>query len=221
MQNKKRNKRSNSKFPALDPHLNLKTRFEQLDIDYLDKLPANWVDPKSGKKWSNTQLKQYLNDFTNESIHADFTTNKKRIHKKKKVESKTNKHLKNLSKDLNFKFKEIIKLINDAQITTTAKIKLKRIVNQLKTQLKTQLKDSLSFIEDFYKKEAEDKNNSRNRCILTRAKAQGKALGIDDLSELLLVPNDLEDEIIDKIDRENELDFMEEFEDTGDSTDET
>jgi hypothetical protein len=221
VQSKKRNKRSNSQFPALDPHLNLKTRFEQLDIDYLDKLPANWIDPKTGKKWSNTQLKQYLNDFTNESVHADFTTNKKRIHKKKKVESKNNKHLKNLSKDVNTKFKEIIKLINDAQITTTSKIKLKRIVNQFKTQLKAQINNSLSFIDDFYKKEAEDKNNSRNRCILTRAKAQGKALGIDDLSELLMVPNNLEDEIIDKIDSENELDLMEQFEDTSDGSSET
>jgi hypothetical protein len=221
VQNKKRNKRSNSQFPALDPHLNLKTRFEQLDIDYLDKLPANWVDPKTGKKWSNTQLKQYLNDFTNESIHADFTTNKKRIHKKKKVEGKNNKHLKNLSKDVNVKFKEIIKLINDGQITNTSKIKLKRIVNQFKAELKIQIANSLSFIDDFYKKEAEDKNNARNRCILTRAKAQGKALGIDDLSESLLVPNNLEDEIIDRIDREKELDFMDEFEDASDSSDET
>lgn len=218
---KKRTRRANSKFPALDPHLNLKTRFEQLDIDYLDKLPKNWTDPKTGKKWSDTQLKQYLNDFTNESIHADFTTNKKRIHKKKKVESEGNKHLRNLSKDLNFRFKEITKLLNDAQISTTSKIKLKKILNELKNKLKKQIKESLCYIDDFYKKEAEHKNNARNRCILTRAKAQGKALGIDDLSELLLVPNNLEDEIIDKIDREKELDFLEKLQDPSDSSDET
>lgn len=214
----KKTRRSSSRYPALNPQLNLKTRFEELDFDYIDELPDVWIDPKTGKKYNP---KQFLNDFANESIHADFKTNKKRIHKKKKVESEDNKHLKNLSKDLNFKFKEIIKLLNDAQISTISKIKLKKIVNEFKSKLKKQIKDSLYFIDDFYKKEAEHKNNARNRCIYTRAKAQGKVLGIDDLSELLMVKNSLEDEIIDKIDREKDSDLMEQFEDTGDSTNET
>jgi hypothetical protein len=200
----KRSRRSRSQYPALDPKLNLKTRFEELDSyeDYIHKLPETWTDPKTGKKYNP---KQWLNDFTNEFTHADFKTNKKRIHKKKRVESEENKHLKNLSKDLNFKFKEITKLLNDSQISTTVKIKLKKILNQLKTKLKTQIKDSLYFIEDFYKKVAEDKNNARNRCRYTRANAQNKTMGINQLNELLLSPNDLENEIIDKIDREKEL----------------
>ena len=218
MQAKKRTRRSGSKYPALDPQLNLKTRFEQLDTDYLNKLPKTWTDPKTGKKWTDSELKQYLNDFTNEFIHADFTTNKKRIHKKKRVESESNKHLKNLSKNVNAQFKEIIKLINDAQITTTSKIKIKRIVNQFKTQLKKQINSSLSFIDDFYKKEAEHKNNARNRCRYTRANAQNKTMGISQLNESLLSPDDLENDIIDKIDRERELELTEEFQETDDSS---
>jgi hypothetical protein len=260
---KKRSRRSSSKYPALDPQLNLKTRFEELDFDYVNTLPDVWVDPKTGKKYNP---KQFLNDFANESIHADFKTNKKRIHKKKKVESKNNKHLQSISKKLNKDFKEIIVLLNEtelnlvfqlnekfkkyglsiknSQISTTSKMKLDNVLNKLKNKFKQQIKDSfkiqfkeiqvelknkfkqqikesMSFVEDFYKKEAEDKNNSRNRCILTRAKAQGKALGIDDLSELLMVSNDLEDEIIEKIDRERELDFLEKLQDPSDSSDET
>jgi hypothetical protein len=221
VQAKKRTRRSGSKYPALDPQLNLKTRFEQLDTDYLNKLPKNWTDPKTGKTWTDDQLKQYLNDFTNEFIHADFTTNKKRIHKKKRVESESNKHLKNLSKTINAQFKEIIKSINDAQITTTSKIKLKKIVNQLKTQLKKQINNSLSFIDDFYKKESQDKNNSRNRCRYTRANAQNKTMGISQLNESLLSPDDLENDIIDKIDRERELEFSEELQESDDSTENT
>jgi len=194
---KKRTRRSTSKYPALDPHLNLKTRFEQLDFDYIDQLPETWTDPKTGKTYNP---KQYLNDFANEFVHADFTTNKKRIHKKKKVESDSNKYLKKLSSDVDSKFKEITELINNAQILTKSKIKLKRTLNQLKTKLKKQIKDSAYFIEDFYKKEAEHQNNARNRCILTRSKAQGKALGIDELSTDYYTTENVEDEMIERLD---------------------
>lgn len=202
MPSKKRSRRSNSKYPALNPLLNLKTRFEQLQTDYAHKLPESWTDPKTGKKCNP---KQYLNDFNNEFVNADFTTNKKRIHKKKKVESEDNKHIRNLSKDLKLKFKEITTLLNDAQISTTSKIKIKRTLNQLKNKLLKQVKDSLHYVEDFYKKEAEHKNNARNRCSYTRATAQDKTMGIGELSELIMSRNNLEDEIIDKIDREKEL----------------
>lgn len=57
-------KRSQKKYPALDPHLNPRTRYDQNDYDYLDKLsPEN---------------KQYLNNFTAEWLHADFSG--ERIH---------------------------------------------------------------------------------------------------------------------------------------------
>lgn len=202
MSKKRKTRRSNSKYPALNPHLNLKTRFESLDFDYIDSLPEIWVDPVTGKKHNP---KQFLNDYANEAIHADFKTNKKRIHKKKRVESDENKYLKQLSEDLNIKFKNLIEMINDSNISTTSKMKIKKVINQFKSKLKKQIKDSLYFIDDFYKKEAEHKNNARNRCILTRAKAQGKALGIDDLNEGIMVEGDLEDQLIAKLDAFKEL----------------
>jgi hypothetical protein len=213
---KKKTRRSEAKYPALDPHLNLKTRFEFLDMDYLDQLPETWTDPKTGKKWTNAQLKQYLNDFTNEHVHADFTTNKKRIHKKKKVESDKNKDLRELLKTLTEKIKELIGTLNDSRVTTTTKLKLKKTINKLKNQLKKQILGELSYVEDYYKKEAEHKNNARNRCVLTRAKAQGKSLGIDDLSIEYSRTENVEDEMIDRID---ELNLMEDLEKSDDSTD--
>ncbi len=210
---KKKTRRSEAKYPALDPHLNLKTRFENLDYDYVDTLPETWTDPKTGKKYNP---KQWLNDFTNEHTHADFKTNKKRVHKKKKVESDKNKDLRELLKTLTEKIKELIATLNDSGVTTTTKLKLKKTINKLKNQLKKQILGELSYVEDYYKKEAEHKNNARNRCVLTRAKAQGKALGIDDLSIHYTTDNNVEDEMIERID---ELKLMEEFEKSDSDTD--
>lgn len=215
---KKRTRRASSKYPALDPKLSLKTRYDELDFDYINELPETWTDPVTGKKYNP---KQFLNDFANEFIHADFKTNKKRIHKKKRVENKDNKYLRILDKELGNKFKDILLTINNAQISTTSKTKLKTTLNEFKSKLRKEIKECLSFINDIYKKKAEHKNNARNRCILTKAKAQGKSLGIDDLSELLMVSNNLEDEIIDKIDRQNELDFFEKFQDTENGPEDT
>jgi hypothetical protein len=210
---KKKTRRSEAKYPALDPHLNLKTRFEELDFDYIDQLPETWTDPKTGKKYNP---KQWLNDFTNEHTHADFKSNKKRVHKKKKVESERNKDLRELLKTLTEKIKELVVLLNDSRANTTTKLKLKKTINKMKNQLKKQILGEFSYVEDYYKKEAEHKNNARNRCVLTRAKAQGKALGIDDLSIEYSRTENIEDEIIAKIDESN---LMEEFEKSENDTD--
>lgn len=200
---KQKTKRSQSKYPALSPALNLKTRQDQLHFDYIDKLPNEWTDPHTGKKWTNDQLKQYLNDFSTEAILADFK-NPNRIHKKKKVESEKNKPLKQLVLNLNVKVKELIDLINQTNVNTNIKNKLKKTTNKYRKTLKKQIQDNFSYIKDYYKKESEDKNNARNRCILTRVKAQGKMLGIDDLSPYLSDSKNIEDQLIEQIDNKEE-----------------
>ncbi len=97
---KKKNKRNNTKYPALNPSLNLKTRTDLLDYDYLDKL--------------NDKEKEWLNRFTEEYTHAKFNHKGKRIQKTKE-----------------------------------------------------QVKDSY------------DRNNSRNRDILTRVRASGRLKDIE------------------------------------------
>lgn len=72
----KKTKRSQSKYPALDPTLNLKSRYEQIDYDYIKKL-----SPKE---------KEFLNNFTEEYTNANFNHGGKRIHKEKLV----NKYIK-------------------------------------------------------------------------------------------------------------------------------
>lgn len=97
---KKRNRRSEEKYPALKQNLNLKTRYELVDYDYIDQL--------------SDKEKDWLNRFTEEYTHAKYDHEGTRIQKKKKHEI------------------------------------------------------------DSY-----NRNNSRNRDILTRAKAMGNACSLD------------------------------------------
>lgn len=106
---KKKSRRSKTKYPALDPSLNLKTRTEQIDYDYIHKL-----SPKE-KKW--------LNKFTEEFVNDSFDRN-------------------NLEKNL--------------YANTPTK-----------------------------KKECDDRNNARNRCILTQQRAQGKLEYVENNKKIL------------------------------------
>ena len=69
MQKKRKNRRSKEKYPALKPDLNLKTRYELIDYDYLDKL--------------SPQELSWLNKFTSEYTNADFRHSKP-LHSTKK-----------------------------------------------------------------------------------------------------------------------------------------
>lgn len=197
MPKQKKTRRSQTKYAALDPQLNLKTRYDSIDFDYVKDLPEEWVDPITGKKYNP---KQYLNDFVNEYVHTDFDSGKKRIQKKKRVESERNKFLRELQNKIFDNFKLITDMITNSNINHSSKIRVKKLINKFKTQIKKQIKSEYSFIEDIYKKEAYDRNNNRNRCVLTRARAQGLSTGFDELPENIMVKDNVEDEIIDALD---------------------
>jgi hypothetical protein len=76
-QKKKRNKRNQMKYPALDPSVNLKTRSELIDYDYIDKL--------------SDEEKDWLNRFTTEYINASFKHEGKKIMKTKEKKRKAYK----------------------------------------------------------------------------------------------------------------------------------
>lgn len=114
-QKKKTNLRSRTKNSALKPHLNLKTRYEEI------KDVLSYVDQLSEKE------KAWMNSFVSEYINADFKHGGKILHKGKKR-----------------------------------------------------------------RKICTDKNNARNRCELTKARASGHTSSINALNE--------EDESIDSVD---------------------
>lgn len=127
----KKNKRQKAKYPALRPELNLKTRYELLDYDYLDQL----TDEE--KKW--------LNDFTEEYVNASLDSQN---------------------------------LENNFHNT------------------------------DELKKDCYRRNNARNRDILTRAKASGSFVSIDEMrlnKKAILL--DKEEDLLNKI--EDNVDYLE------------
>lgn len=56
-----KNKRARTKYPALKPELNLKSRYELIDYDYINSL--------------SDQEKKWLNQFTEEYVNASLDTN--------------------------------------------------------------------------------------------------------------------------------------------------
>lgn len=127
---KEKTRRGRAKYPALEPTLNLKTRYEVLEIDYLAKL-----DEKA-KKWLNKFNDEYGND------HLDR---------------------KDLSNNLH----------------NTPKLK----------------------------KDCDDRNNARNRDIMTRAKASGSMVYLEDLKRE------------DRLTKNAEEVLLEELDETDDGTD--
>jgi len=121
---KKINRRNQEKYSALKPRFNLRTRFHELDYDYVDELS------KKDKAWLNT--------FTEAYIHASITKKGKKL----------------------FRTKES-------------------------------------------RKEIYDRNNARNRCILSRAKACGKAIPLEEIGYDIIDKNN-EDEMIEKLDKKLE-----------------
>jgi hypothetical protein len=119
---KKKTKRGMTKYPNLNPELQLKTRFELYDQDYIDKLSEKekaWLDKFMGE-WANAAL--------------DVNNLNRNLHNTKEL-----------------------------------------------------------------KKDCQDRNNARNRCILTRAKATGiidyiEEKGLNEFSE------DYEDALLTAID---------------------
>jgi hypothetical protein len=121
---KKKSLRSQTKYPNLDPKLNLRTRQELIYVDYLNKL--------------NDSEKAWLNKFNGEFVNASFDPKpKKNLHKKKAG-----------------------------------------------------------------RKDCYDRNNSRNRCVLTQQKAQGHNDYLEEHQELM--GHNPEDEINTKIDLQND-----------------
>jgi hypothetical protein len=60
-------KRARTKYPALKPELNLKSRYELIDYDYVDKLS------ESDKAWLNKFTEEYVNaSLDSENLENNF-----------------------------------------------------------------------------------------------------------------------------------------------------
>lgn len=213
MPSKKKTKRNQTKYPALDKTYNLKTRTELYENDYIN----GYHDEETGMSFRplNDKEKEYLNKFNEEYINASFKPGKKRVHKQRKAEHPKNINLKKLTKIILDYIKEMNDSLNNSDITNTSKSNIRRTISKFRNEIKKKIKKEMKFIKDFYKKEAYDNNNSRNRCILTRTKAQGKSVSLDEIPENYSIETGSEDRIIEQLDLFKEL--QDSKDDTSDS----
>lgn len=209
MPSKKKTKRNQTKYPALDKTYNLKTRTELYDYDYID----GYHDPETGitSRPLNDAEKKFLNKFTEEYINAEFNPHKRRVMKQKKADHPKNVNLKKLNKVLLEYLKTMNESVVNSDIASSSKANLRRMIAKFKNDIKKKINKEMKYIKDYYKKEAYDNNNARNRCILTKAKASGKLLGLSDLPEDYSVDMGEEDKLI------YNLDLAKESEGTEDS----
>lgn len=166
---KKKNRRNNTKYPGLKPELNLKTRYDLLDQDYVGELPDKKVphcsNPKGECKICNnpkTRMinpKEYLNNFNEEYVNARFNHDGKTI----------------LDEKLNLK-PEVIEVWENCGVNkniTVVKVK-----------------------KNNYRKQTFDSNNSRNRCILTQQKASNRLIDYEKIQEEDFSTKSPEDELL-------------------------
>lgn len=73
---KPKNRRSSANYPALEKKYTLKSRVDLLDYDYVDKLKAQAQSLDPVKAAEAEEALQFLNDFTEGDLHADFRDKK-------------------------------------------------------------------------------------------------------------------------------------------------
>ena len=140
-------KKSRKNYPAFDPALNPRTRWELItDYDYLDKL--------------SPEEKEWLHTFTKEYVHADFD-NDKRIHPKR-VKKKSFK---------NGKVRKVDEYKNDAETRNNTR---NRCVSTISTASRTlgyleELQDKLGVeYEDQLIEKLDNLNNSSSEASKKR-----------------------------------------------------
>lgn len=106
---KKKTRRDKEKYKALYPKLNLKSRQEELEVDYLDKLSED------EKEWLNKFNDEYVN------AHLDRKKLKKNLHRTKKLKSEIDNRNYTRKKDVytGEKASGRLKFLNDMKVELT------------------------------------------------------------------------------------------------------
>jgi hypothetical protein len=213
---KKNNKRTKTKYPGLKQNLNLRSRYEELDQNYLNGV----FDENSGEQIIRPLTddeKDYLNRFNEEYTNANYNHGGKRIHPVKKKESEKNKFLIDVKLDFVEYLKKLNKYIEQSILKNKSKNQIKKSVNAFKKSVLAIINKEFKNIKDTYQKDSYDRNNSRNRCLVTKTKAMGKTYLFDDLPKSMLVNEEYENDIIEMIDLKSEL--TKKFQNGGDGSD--
>ncbi len=211
---KKENKRSRTKYPALDKGVNLSSRKDYIEPDYIngvyDKDGNQVIRPMTEKE------KAWLNQYYEETIVTNFYHDKelKNLNQLKKsiIEDETVKWL-----------MDVVKVLKKDNNPDKKRIReLKEIIKLTKKQNEELYADDLYLIEEELKKARKEKllypdkedhkqfyteNNARNNCIFNKSRITNRLihLDIEDYDNLLLDKIkhlDVENAIIHEIEHE-------------------
>lgn len=180
----KKTKRSKNKLASLEKGLNLKTRTEELDFDYISKLSPEHQD--------------YMATFVEEYVHADFR-GAKLLHQKTKGELDSDVKLLSLFKDISKILKKSIPTIKKMKYKELQKERFIKLINTFLTTFEKKI--NRQFKMNKYKLDSYDRNNARNDCALSKSKAQGITVYLEEIGKSYTSNNNVEDDLIDMIDK--------------------
>lgn len=186
---KKESKRSKTKFPALNKGVNLSSRKDYIEPDYI-----NGVFGKDGKQVIRPltdKEKEWLNQYYEETVVTNFYHDKelKTLNKMKKsiIEDETvellKKEIKELEKNTNAnkkrikELKEIIHLTKKQNEETYAKD-----LNDIEEELDEMRKEKLFYPDKQDHKQFYNENNARNSCLFNKSRISGKLVDFDIIS---------------------------------------
>jgi hypothetical protein len=205
----RKTKRERSKYPALNKSLNISSRKDYIETDYVRGI----YDSNSNEliRPLNTKEKEWLNKFYEETVVTNFYHDPelKRLLRKKKeiVEDSTVKKLKD----------EVV--IHKEKKDKKRVMELKEIIRFTKKQNEEKYYNKLQEIEQeieelrrellLYPEKEDHKlfysdNNSRNSCLFNKSKITGKLDNLDELYNEGLTKtniNDAETELINMLER--------------------
>ena len=181
-----KNKRGNSRYPALSKGLNLKSRKDYIEPDYI-----NGVRDKNGDltiRPLNEREKKFLNDYYAESIITDFLHDPRLrsllTEKQKLINNQTTTDLRLEIKKLKGNEEENIEEIRN----------IKKVIKLIKEQNTKMNEDEINRINDKMQevrdevllypdkedhKKFYNENNARNNCIYNRSIMLGRMVFID------------------------------------------
>lgn len=211
---KKENKRAKTKFPALNKGVNLSSRKDYIEAEYINGTFDN--DGKKVIRELTEDEKAWLNKWYEEAVITNFYHDKdlKLLNKMKKsiIEDETVEDLKKEVKNLQQNKKKNAQKIKQ----------LKEIIHLTKKQNEETYSDKLSEIEEELEELRKEKllypdkedhkqfyneNNARNNCIFNKSRISGKLvdfdiLNYDEITWNKLQSIDIEDVIINDIEGE-------------------
>ena len=152
---KKKTRRQKAKYPALNKSLNLKLRKDYIEPDYV-----GGVKNDQGElviRALNDEEKQFLNDFYEESVGANF------LHDDE-------------LKDINDEIKALKAQLKD---TENPDIEIQERLDYYSMLLYDRRDEVLIYPDEDDHRKIYGENNARNRCIFNRSKAAGSMVDID------------------------------------------